>query len=105
MCGRAGLGLSVAHLRARWGGLHPGAQSDHAGPHGPTPLPAGAAGSAAQSTVTQRVSPPAACVSLGSKAVYSTCFLICNIAMHEFGVDFKENVHSQGEPFKRLRAL
>ncbi|MEQ2190690.1 hypothetical protein XENOCAPTIV_005865, partial [Xenoophorus captivus] len=40
VCGRAELGLSVAHLCADRGGVHPGAQSDHTGPHGPTPLPA-----------------------------------------------------------------
>lgn len=58
VCGRAGLGLSAAHLCACRGGVDPGAQSDNTGPHGPALLPAGAAGRPAQTPVLQRVSPP-----------------------------------------------
>lgn len=56
MRGRAGLGFSAAHLCAHRGGVHPGAQSDHTGPHGPAPLPAAAAGNPAYSPFLQRVS-------------------------------------------------
>lgn len=56
MCGRARAGLSAPHICARWGGVDPGAQSDNTGPHGPAPLPAGAAGNPAQTPVLQRVS-------------------------------------------------
>lgn len=59
MCGRAQLGLSAAHLRACRGGVDSGAQSDNTGPHGPALLPAGAAGTPAQTPVLQRVSSPA----------------------------------------------
>jgi len=68
VCGRAGLGLSAAHLCARRGGVDPGAQPDHTGPHGPAPLPAGAAGNPAQTPVLQRVS------SVSEMSAFKLCF-------------------------------
>lgn len=69
MCGRARLGLSTAYLCVCWGGVDPGAQSDHTGPHGPAPLPAGAAGNPAQTPFLQRVSSPACCTLLLRKMI------------------------------------
>lgn len=61
MCGRARVGLSAERLCACRRRVDSGAQSDHTGPHGPAPLPAGAEGTPAQTPVQQRVSSPATC--------------------------------------------